>query len=89
MMSDNLRVVIVDDHPLFREGVAHTLRAAPGIEIVGEGGAADEAIHLARDLHPDVILLDIGIPGGGLNAARTIAEDACATKNRHVYGFRR
>jgi DNA-binding NarL/FixJ family response regulator len=72
-MSDKIHVVIVDDHPLFREGVAHTLRAQADIEIVGQGATADEAVRLAGDLLPDIILLDIDIPGSGLHAAQTIA----------------
>lgn len=72
-MRDGIRVVVVDDHPLFREGVAHTLQAEPDIEVVGEGSTADEALRLARDLLPDIILLDITMPGGGLNAVRSIA----------------
>ncbi|MFQ5593715.1 MAG: response regulator [Anaerolineae bacterium] len=79
-MRDGVRVVIVDDHPLFREGVAHTLQAAPDIEVVGEGSTADEALRLAQDLLPDLILLDITMPGGGLNAVRTIAVACPVTK---------
>ena len=72
-MSDRIQIVIVDDHPLFRNGVMQTLRAEPDIEIVGQGTTAAEAISLAGELLPDIILLDITIPGGGLNAAQTIA----------------
>jgi DNA-binding NarL/FixJ family response regulator len=73
--SDQLRVVIVDDHALFREGLATILAAQPDIEVVGEGGTAQEAIRLARDLLPEIILLDIDMPGGGLEAARVISND--------------
>jgi two-component system nitrate/nitrite response regulator NarL len=79
-MGDRIRVAIVDDHPLFREGVAHTLAGGHGIEIVGQGASADDALQLARDLLPDVILLDISMPGGGLNAAREIAAACPATR---------
>ena len=72
-MSDNIHVVLVDDHPLFREGVAHILRAEPDIEIVGQGATADDALRLACTLLPDLILLDISLPGGGLQAAQLIA----------------
>jgi DNA-binding NarL/FixJ family response regulator len=77
---DLLHVVIVDDHPLFREGVAATLAAQPGIAVVGEGASADEAVRLAGELLPDVILLDVSMPGGGLAAARRIAEAAPVVK---------
>jgi two-component system, NarL family, nitrate/nitrite response regulator NarL len=79
-MSDKIHVVIVDDHPLFRQGVAQTLGGAPEIEILAEGGSADEAIRLAIDLLPDLLLLDIDIPGGGLGAAQAVAERAPITK---------
>ena len=72
-MSDKIQIVIVDDHPLFREGLIQTLRAEPDIEIVGEAGTAADAVRLAGELLPDVVLLDITIPGGGLAAACTIA----------------
>jgi two-component system nitrate/nitrite response regulator NarL len=73
-------MVIVDDHPLLREGVAHTLRAESDIELVGEGETADDAIRLARDLLPDIMLLDITMPGGGLTAVETIALTCPVTK---------
>lgn len=72
-MSERIQIVIVDDHPLFRDGVVQTLQAQPDLEIVGQAVSAAEAERLARDLLPDVILLDITIPGSGLNAARAIA----------------
>lgn len=72
-MSDRLRVAIIDDHPLFREGVVHTLRSARVLEVVGEGGTADDAVRIARQELPDIVLLDVSMPGGGLEAARSIA----------------
>jgi two-component system nitrate/nitrite response regulator NarL len=72
-MSDRLRVAIIDDHPLFREGVVHTLRSARVLDVVGEGGTADDAVRIARDELPDIVLLDVSMPGGGIEAARSIA----------------
>jgi DNA-binding NarL/FixJ family response regulator len=72
-MADPLHVAIVDDHPLFREGVAHTLGAQPDIEIVGEGASAADALRIAAERLPDVMLLDVSMPGGGVEAARQIA----------------
>jgi DNA-binding NarL/FixJ family response regulator len=72
-MTDRIRIVLVDDHPLLREGVATTLGADPEFDVVAQGGSADEALQLARDHLPDVVLLDVSMPGGGINAARTIA----------------
>ncbi len=72
-MSDRIQVVVVDDHPLFRDGVANTLAASPYIEVVGQGETAEDAIRLAGDLLPDILLLDISMKGGGINAARKIS----------------
>jgi DNA-binding NarL/FixJ family response regulator len=79
-MSDKIQVVIIDDHPMFRDGVIQTLKAEPDIEIVGQGTTSAEAIRLAAELLPDVILLDITIPGSGLSAAQCIAESSPVTK---------
>ena len=70
---DKMHLVIVDDHPLFREGVVAILGTETDMEIVGQGETADDAIRLSRDLLPDILILDISIPGGGLQAAQTIA----------------
>ena len=67
-MSTSIRIAIVDDHPLFREGVARSLGEIGGFELVGEGANADDAERLARASTPDILLLDISMPGGGLNA---------------------
>lgn len=68
MMGD-IRVVIADDHPLYREGVARSLSEADGITVVGEGQDADSAFDLTDRLKPDLVLLDISMPGGGGIAA--------------------
>jgi len=78
--TEKIHVVIVDDHPLFREGVAMTLGAAGDIEVVAEGASAQEAVRLASDLLPDILLLDIDIPGGGLAAAGAVAARSPVTK---------
>jgi DNA-binding NarL/FixJ family response regulator len=72
-MSDRVRVAIVDDHPIFREGVAFTIRSSQAFEIVAEGACADEAVRIAKELLPDLILLDVSMPGGGIDAARAIS----------------
>lgn len=71
-MPATIRVVIADDHPLFRGGVARTLEEYDGITVVGEGGSAGEAVELVETTMPDVVCLDISMPGGGLEAARII-----------------
>ena len=70
--NDKLRIAIVDDHPLFREGVAATLNNDPALEVIGQGGNAEQAVQLALDLLPDVLLLDISLPGGGIEATREV-----------------
>ena len=73
MKMEKIRLVIIDDHPIFREGVVSILGSEPDLDAVGQGLTADDALRLTRDLLPDVILLDVNMPGGGLNAAETIA----------------
>ncbi|HSV25778.1 MAG TPA: response regulator transcription factor [Xanthobacteraceae bacterium] len=75
-MSDAIRIAVIDDHPMFREGAVQTLTCVDGIEVVGEGATADDALKVAEELRPDVMLLDIGLPGGGVQAAANIAR-AC------------
>ena len=70
---DPIRVLIVDDHPFYREGVRTMLSVESGIEIVGEVANGDEAIAQAANLQPDVILMDLKMPGvNGIEAARRI-----------------
>jgi two-component system nitrate/nitrite response regulator NarL len=71
--TDKLRIAIVDDHPMFRDGVAMTLAGDPTIELTGQGSTAEHAIQIAQDILPDVLLLDISLPGGGIQATREIA----------------
>jgi DNA-binding NarL/FixJ family response regulator len=75
-----VRIVLVDDHALFRDGLATILAAEPDFEVVGQGGSAADAIRLARDLLPEIILLDIDMPGSGISAAQEIAIECPATK---------
>jgi DNA-binding NarL/FixJ family response regulator len=79
-MSEAIRVVVADDHPMFRAGVVGTLGSYPDIQVVGEAEDADGALSLVRSQLPDVALLDITMPGGGLRAARDIAGACPATR---------
>jgi two-component system nitrate/nitrite response regulator NarL len=72
-MADKIRVVLADDHPMIREGVCATLAAEPDMEVVAECATADEAVAAVQEFLPDIALLDVSMPGGGLNAARAIS----------------
>lgn len=78
--TEPIRIVIIDDHPLFLEGVAATLAAEADMDVVGTGGNADDALRLATTLLPDILLLDVTMPGGGLQAARNVAAACPVTK---------
>lgn len=79
-MADKIQLVIADDHTLFREGLASIIGGNEDFEVVGQAGTMQEAVQLARDLLPDIILLDIYMPGGGLDAARIIADECPVTR---------
>jgi DNA-binding NarL/FixJ family response regulator len=79
-MTEQIKVVIVDDHPLFREGVAHIIASAPDLSVVAEGSTADEALALAAEHQPDILLLDLDLPGGGLSILARAAEVAPQTR---------
>lgn len=66
------RILIVDDHPIFRQGLATALASTPDLIVCGEGASAEEAVALTRSLKPDLVLLDLSMPGGGLPAATAI-----------------
>lgn len=69
-MSGKIRVVIADDHAILREGVRALLQLQPDIEVVGEASDGGEAIEIVGRLDPDVVLMDIAMPGlGGIEAA--------------------
>ncbi len=70
-----LRVLIADDHPVFRNGMRALLSSTPDMEVVGEASSGDEAVRLAEDLQPDVILMDLQMPGtGGIEATRRVLD---------------
>jgi two-component system nitrate/nitrite response regulator NarL len=73
-MSDTIRLAVVDDHPLFREGVMRSLSEIGGFEIVAEGGCAEDSLRIAAETRPDILLMDISMPGGGLKALAAILD---------------
>src|SRR5215831_14293159 len=75
MVRNPIRIAVFDDHPVFREGVVQVLKRVGGFEIVGEGATAADALKIARERAPDIILLDLCMPGGGIEAATGIVCD--------------
>jgi DNA-binding NarL/FixJ family response regulator len=72
-MSNPIRVLIIDDHPLFRQGIRWSLEDAKDIEVIGEAENGQEAIKFTERLNPDVALVDINLPGlNGLEVARVL-----------------
>ena len=68
---DAIRVLLADDHTLFRMGLRTLLERMPGVEVVGDVSSGDEALARSRDLVPDVILMDVNMPGlSGIEATR-------------------
>jgi DNA-binding NarL/FixJ family response regulator len=92
-VGNRIRIAIVDN-PMMRRGVTETLSEPDDFELVGIGGSAHDAMELAKNEHPDLILLDIALPGGDIEATQEIVKsypkvkvviltvrDDCATVN--------
>ena len=77
-MSEQIRIVVADDHPLFREGVVRSLGEAGDFDVVAEAGTGPEAVAYCKDVLPDVVLLDVSMPGGGIEAAAAISRSCPA-----------
>jgi two-component system nitrate/nitrite response regulator NarL len=74
-MSENTRVLVIDDHPLLRKGVCQLLELTDGFTVVGEAASGREGIELAKQLDPDLILLDLNMKGiNGLETLRTLRD---------------
>ncbi len=75
--AEPLRVLVADDHPMFRDGLRALLASTPDAELVGEASTGEEAVSLTTELQPDVILMDVKMPGmGGIEATRRIVGDS-------------
>src|SRR5437879_3289356 len=73
MSGERIRLLLVDDHPVFRLGLVALMRTVPNVEVVGEGATMSEAIDLAARLEPDIILMDVRLrSGSGIEACREI-----------------
>lgn len=74
---ETLRILVAEDHPLFRKGMVSLLSSEPGFEVVGEATTGEEAVARAAELLPDVVLMDLQMPGGnGIEATRNILEQS-------------
>ncbi|WP_377507648.1 response regulator [Octadecabacter sp. R77987] len=73
-----IRIILADDHPIFRDGLVHSIEETGTLEVVGIGGSAEEAVALAAQYKPDVALLDLSMPGNGITAAARIAQAGTA-----------
>src|SRR6201981_2206441 len=95
--SQNIPSVIADDHPIFRDGLRRLLEAEPGLKVIGEAQDGLDAVRLARQLKPDIKLLDLAMPrqpglealrdlstGQGANGVRVILLTAAAEKQQIV-----
>jgi DNA-binding NarL/FixJ family response regulator len=72
----NIRLLLIDDFPLIREGFAAALEADPGLKIVGQADNGEEGLRLARELQPDVVVLDLSMPGmGGMSVLQKLRTD--------------
>jgi DNA-binding NarL/FixJ family response regulator len=76
-----IRIVVADDHPVVRDGVASTLSATPGLEVVGQAQSGPEAVDLVAALEPDVVVMDLRMPGGnGVEAVRELRRRGSRTR---------
>lgn len=74
---ETLRILLAEDHPLFRKGMLSLLASVPDFEVVGEAATGHEAVALAADLQPDVVLMDLQMPSvNGIEATRTILQES-------------
>lgn len=80
-MEQSIRILITDDHAVVRQGLRGYLETEPGLEVVGEAATGEEAIALVQDLVPDVVLMDLVMPGcGGIEATREIRRASPETR---------
>jgi len=75
-----IRILVADDHPIFRDGVVQSLEETDDLRVVAIASSAAEAIELCKQEQPDVALLDLSMPGGGLTAVRKIASEQSETR---------
>lgn len=84
----SIRIIVIDDHPLFRQGVSDALSIQPGFEIVAQAEDGDQALSLIRSLKPDVAIMDINLPGiNGQQLTNTIQSEKLPTRVIMLTGY--
>jgi two-component system, NarL family, response regulator NreC len=78
---DRIRILVAEDHELFRKGICSLIEKVPEMEIVGEALDGEEAVRKARELEPDIVIMDVMMPGmNGIDAARLIHQSSLKTR---------
>jgi two-component system nitrate/nitrite response regulator NarL len=86
--NDRVRVLVADDHPVYREGIVRAINERPDLELVGEAGDGREALDRIKELEPDVAVLDIRMPGlDGTQVLAAIRRDSTATQVLFLTAF--
>ena len=85
-MPEAIRIAVIDDHPIFRGGLQRAFSLAPDVKLVAEGASAADASLIAKEQQPDVMLLDVTMPGGGIEAARAIVASGSSVKTIMLTG---
>ncbi len=81
-MPEPLRILIADDHPMFRKGLRALLATLPQVTVVGEAASGPEAVRLVGELHPNLVLMDLQMPGG--NGLAAVAQIATTYPHIHI-----
>jgi DNA-binding NarL/FixJ family response regulator len=78
---DRIRILVAEDHDIFRKGICGLIEKVPDLEVVGEAADGDEAVRKARELEPDIVIMDVMLPGmNGIEATGAIRKTASKTK---------